>query len=60
VNREEIEPLAAELYDWEGRYGGHRGVLWQDLPDKDKSPYLEEALFIRDQYPEKRQEMGKW
>jgi len=47
-NIEAVNRLAQELYEWEGRYGQHQGVLWKELPDKEKSPYLEEALFIKE------------
>ena len=47
---EQVRQMAKELFYWEGRYGAHDGLLCEDLDDKDQAPYLEEALFLRNEF----------
>ena len=46
------EKIAEELYDWEGRYGGHGSRLWQYLNEEERAPYLAEAEFILEEFVE--------
>lgn len=52
TNKERVEKLAKELYNWSGRYGSHGGTLWKDASGSKQQEYIVEAKFILHEFIE--------
>ncbi len=50
MEAEELRKVAKELYDFEGRYGGHHSVLWECAAENIKKACFNEARFLVDTF----------